>query len=132
MLSPVAPKGGGTAVVAGSHRLAERIAARSGTATRSADVTRRLRAEHPWFAALSSKDAAGDRIRRFMREGAEIDGIHVRVAEMTGEPGDAWFMHPSLLHTAAPNTGEAPRMMLTQWIDGARQAASALAGMGPT
>jgi hypothetical protein len=125
------PRGGGTALVAGSHSLYQRLARRAGTPLRSADAIRRLRAEQPWFAALSSADDTVSRIQRFMHDGAEIDSVPVRVVEMTGEPGDVWFMHPSLLHTLAPNVSDRPRLVLTQWINGACQAAAAPAGMGP-
>jgi ectoine hydroxylase-related dioxygenase (phytanoyl-CoA dioxygenase family) len=37
----------------------------------------------------------------------------VRVVELTGEPGDVVFMHPHLLHAAAPNRSDSPRFMIT-------------------
>jgi ectoine hydroxylase-related dioxygenase (phytanoyl-CoA dioxygenase family) len=54
-----------------------------------------------------------------MREGTCVDGVTVRVVEMTGEAGDVYFMHPSLLHAPSPNACNQPRLALTQWIDGA-------------
>jgi ectoine hydroxylase-related dioxygenase (phytanoyl-CoA dioxygenase family) len=118
ILEPLAARGGGTLVVTGSHRVFQSLAARVGRPLRSSEANRRLRAEQPWFAALSSNADNVDRIRRYMSEGAQVDGVLVRVVEMTGQAGDAFLMHPSLLHTPSPNVGAQPRLMLTQWIDG--------------
>jgi ectoine hydroxylase-related dioxygenase (phytanoyl-CoA dioxygenase family) len=45
-----------------------------------------------------------------------VDGVEVRVEEMTGDPGDIWLMHPAALHAAAPNVREAPRLVLAQLV----------------
>lgn len=131
ILAPLAPKGGGTIVALGSHRLMLKIAQRAGGTLKSADAIRRLRTEHPWFTSMMSTTDRHDRVRRFMEEGVAAEGVHVRIAEMTGEPGDVLLMHPSMLHAASPNVTRQPRMMLTQFIAGAGQAATAPAGMGP-
>ena len=52
-----------------------------------------------------------DRIESFMHEETDIDGVPVRVVELTGEPGDMVFCHPCVLHCAAPNCGDHPRFM---------------------
>ena len=39
-----------------------------------------------------------------------------QVAEMTGDPGDVWLMHPNAVHAGAPNVLEAPRLVLTQFV----------------
>jgi hypothetical protein len=69
-----------------------------------------------WLRDLWNTDGDIDRIRRYMMAGADIDGVHVRVEELTGEPGDAVIMHPRLLHVMAPNSLRAPRMMLLQFL----------------
>lgn len=46
-----------------------------------------------------------------MQEGATVDGVPLRVVEATGEPGDAIFCHPSILHAASYNRAEVPRFM---------------------
>jgi ectoine hydroxylase-related dioxygenase (phytanoyl-CoA dioxygenase family) len=108
LLTEVDPGGGGTVLLEGSHQLAVR-----GGAGRSADVRRRLARQHPWLADLfRRKGGAADRTRRFMEEGARLDGVGVRVVEVTGEPGDVVFFHPWLLHAAAPDVHQAPRMMV--------------------
>lgn len=104
-LNEVVPGGGGTLVVAGSHRLL------NGKFIRSRDIKRRLR-RWSFFSALMSKTDT-DR-HRFMEAGAEVDGVDVQVVELHGEPGDVYLMDMRLLHTLAPNAGEVPRIMATQ------------------
>jgi len=118
LLAPLRPRGGGTLTVAGSHLLFRTLARKEGRAMRSVEAKKRLLTEQDWFAQLSSPGHAGIRIRSFMEEGATIDGAEVRVVEMTGEAGDVYFMHPSLLHVPSSNASKSPRLMLTQWIDG--------------
>ena len=48
---------------------------------------------------------------------AVLGGVGIAVRELTGEPGDAVFMHPRTLHAPAPNTGRTPRMMLVEIIN---------------
>jgi hypothetical protein len=122
-LEPVAPLGGGTNYIAGSHRAVidrARQGGRSG-GWRSAHMRAALTAEEPWLAALTSP-GGGDRVRRFMSAGAKMRGIDVRVGEMTGEPGDVIVMHPAMIHCGAPNALEQPRMMLVEtfWAKGVR------------
>ncbi len=90
-MSPVAAGGGGTGVLAGPHRLVERAvaASRSGDAGHSPALRKALAAAHPWLRDLRSRPAGGDRIARFMRDGAVLDGVGLRVVELTGAAGDA-------------------------------------------
>jgi hypothetical protein len=117
-LAPSRPGGGGTGYVAGSHRLFEAMFEETGGALPSAQARQRLEARSRWFAALSSRHDKGERIRRFMETGSEIDGVKVRVGEMRGEPGDVILMHPLVLHAPTPNVLATPRMMLTQFVYG--------------
>jgi hypothetical protein len=119
LLNDLEPRGGGTVVALGSHRLLMRIAQRAGHELRSADAKARLYTEEPWFAGLVETGGT-DRVKRFMEDGAEIDGVSVRVTEMTGKAGDVLLMHPTMLHAASMNVSERPRMMLTQWIEAVR------------
>lgn len=119
VLAPSRPGGGGTGYVAGSQRLIQGILQRADGLLASAEVLRALEARSPWFAALSSPDDRKDRVRRLMSEGAELDGVQVRVCEMLGEPGDVIVMHPLMLHAPTPNVLPTPRMMLTQFVYGA-------------
>jgi hypothetical protein len=51
-----------------------------------------------------------------MSAATNVDGVPVRVEEMTGDPGDLFLMHPAALHAAAPNVLEAPRLVLAQFV----------------
>jgi ectoine hydroxylase-related dioxygenase (phytanoyl-CoA dioxygenase family) len=110
----VAPGGGGTSIIAGSHRLLQlwdekMQSLRSKDASAHRDWFQRA---HPWLAALSGHvPGPNDRRAVFMDEGAEIEGIRVRVVEMSGEPGDMFLCHPTIVHCVSPNCGTWPRMM---------------------
>jgi hypothetical protein len=101
-VSEVAPQGGGTLVIEGSHELIRRrVAAAPGNdAGSSAQVKKQLFREHPWFAA---PDFAG----------TVIDGVRVRVRELTGQPGDVVLMLPWTLHNISMNCSDRPRFMVT-------------------
>jgi len=112
----VVPGGGGTVVVEGSHAVVRRlVAATPGhDVGNSARVRRRLAASSPWFRALARE--GGDRVRQFMTDGDEVDGIRVRVVELTADAGDVVVMLPWTLHSLAPNCADAPRFMVTHSI----------------
>jgi hypothetical protein len=84
-LAAVLPGGGGTVVLAGSHRTVERF----------------LR-DNPRNPGRS----AG------IRQTVLAAGLRNAV-ELTGEPGDMVFLHPHLFHASAPNHSTAPRLMAT-------------------
>jgi hypothetical protein len=117
-VAPAEPRGGGTAIVSGSHRLVANIAKEmpADQGGRSPAVRDALRRTHPWMRALLSPGEARERIRRFMEDGAVVDGVSIRVVELTGAPGDAVLLHPWLMHAPAPNCGTTPRMMVAAGI----------------
>jgi hypothetical protein len=117
-LAPSRPGGGGTGYVTGSHRLFEALFEETGAALPSAQARQRLEARSSWFAALTSRHDKGERIRRFMETGSEVDGVQVGVGEMLGEAGDVILMHPLILHAPTPNVLATPRIMLTQFVYG--------------
>jgi hypothetical protein len=41
----------------------------------------------------------------------DVEGIPLRVVELTGHPGDVVLIHPWTIHTVAPNVGPTPRFM---------------------
>lgn len=51
-----------------------------------------------------------------MNDGAVVDGVPLRVVELTGEPGDVILMHCDCFHAATPNRLTEPRMMLTGMV----------------
>jgi hypothetical protein len=112
-LERVARGGGGTLVIAGSHRIAARFAgSRPTVATEKMAVSRKaFFRSHPWLTALTSDDSEPEsRMDRFSTE-ADLDGLPARVVELTGEAGDIVIAHPLTAHCAAPNCGDRPRMM---------------------
>jgi ectoine hydroxylase-related dioxygenase (phytanoyl-CoA dioxygenase family) len=116
-LAPVPPQGGGTLVMAGSHRLTTPAGPQADNVpVRSGEVKAYLRTLHPWLRDLWNTGGDTDRIHRYLAAGAVVNGVHVRVEELTGEPGDAIIMHPRLLHVMAPNSRQTPRMMLLQFL----------------
>lgn len=117
VIAPLGAHGGGTLMAAGSPRLFDRIAAREGTPRlHSADARKTLIREHPWFRELCSKDGDVGRVHRFMDAPSMVDGVEVRVVEVTGEPGDAYLMHPWMLHNLSPNCAPTPRIQLNTTV----------------
>lgn len=105
-LETVEPGGGGTLAVTGSHRLLN-----TGVRRSSGELRKELKQER-YFAELMSNQT-DDRLR-FLREDGHVGDVELQVVEMTGEAGDVYFMDLRLLHTAAPNTLQIPRIMLTK------------------
>ena len=109
-LSDVVPGGGGTLVVAGSHRLLN-----NGSRVRSKNIKKRLR-RLPYFRELMSKESV-DRERFLTEPGTALDpdagDVSLRVVELCGQPGDVYLTDMRLLHTLAPNATSEPRVMFT-------------------
>lgn len=115
-ITDVVARGGATLVVEGSHELVRRMVSRSGThdAGNSNHIRRQLMAEHPWFRALCHE--GGDRVRQFMTDGDEIDGVPVRVAELTAQAGDIVAMLPWTMHNLSMNCATTPRFAVTHTL----------------
>nr|WP_238345282.1 phytanoyl-CoA dioxygenase family protein [Actinopolymorpha cephalotaxi] len=113
-LAPVRPGGGGTVVVAGSHRLVRQTVAAVGpdARLRSSELKARLASQDEWLRDLWTQGTVDDRRRRYLHDGAVVDGVPLHVAELTGEPGDVILMNSRSLHAPAPNVSDTPRMML--------------------
>jgi len=123
--STVGPRGGGTLIVEGSHRLLRRFGEELSPDERPGDhrrFRRRFLQHDPWLKALAGAGPGPkDRIGYFMRETQEVRGIPVRVTVLTGQPGDAVLCHPLILHVGAPNGSDNPRFMRSQRICGDTQ-----------
>ncbi|MEL6691971.1 MAG: phytanoyl-CoA dioxygenase family protein, partial [Pseudomonadota bacterium] len=104
-LETVAPQGGGTLIVAGSHRLANN----SGV-TRSKDLKHKLGREL-YFRTLFNSERAP--ISDLSETTGEVDGVDLEIIELTGEVGDVYLMDLRTLHTPAPNASDTARIMLT-------------------
>lgn len=114
--SDVEPGGGATVIVEGSHELVRRLVVASPTrsAGSSATLRRRFAAAHPWFRALLAE--GGDRVQQFMVDGDEIDGVRVRVVELTADAGDVVTMLPWTMHSLSMNCAARPRLMVTHSV----------------
>ena len=97
--------GGGTLFVAGSHRLLDA----PGRELRSKAFKKALR-KKPYFNVLLGEDNAER--ARYLAEAHRVDGIDLRVVELTGEPGDVVLADARLLHAPAPNAQSTPRLMV--------------------
>ena len=113
-LAPVLPTGGGTLVVTGSHRLTGASGRYSGL--RSARVRERLAVDHPWFRDLLTPGDEPDRTARLLGATYQIDDIELRIMELTGDAGDAFLMHPRLVHAVASDALDTPRLMLLHFL----------------
>jgi hypothetical protein len=114
-IGQVAPGGGGTLILSGSPRLLtgqERQLPDSQRRGSIAALRERFHRSHPWLMALTGlAPSPADRVAAFMERETVVDGVPLRVAELTGEPGDMVFCHPVMVHCAAPNRGARPRFM---------------------
>jgi len=114
-IGPVAPRGGGTLILSGSPRLLIRQERRIPADQRHGSITMardRFHRSHPWLMALTGQaPSPADRIAAFMDAETVIEGVPLRVVELTGEPGDMVFCHPVMVHCVAPNRGARPRFM---------------------
>lgn len=107
----VAPGGGGTPQIAGSHKLFARYLETAPTKEYKKAKHGFMRS-HPWLKGLSTEgdvEHPGDRMR-FLEE-HDVDGLPARVVELTGEPGDVFITHPWVFHSIAVNAGDRPRMI---------------------
>jgi ectoine hydroxylase-related dioxygenase (phytanoyl-CoA dioxygenase family) len=118
LLGDVEPRGGGTQIVSGSHRLVHAWFKQHPLpeGARGADMRQSLRG-HPYIRDLHGEADAAMRKRRFMDTVEEVDGIPLQVVENTGAAGDVILLHPLVLHVAANNAGEAPRFLLSGGVD---------------
>lgn len=108
LLADLDPGGGGTPQVAGSHR----VIAHHLSTTDERDFTTirdQVLRSHPWFRTLISPE------ERSVEPG-EVDGVAVRVVELTGRAGDVYLTHPWILHSVAPNANDTPRMIRSRFI----------------
>lgn len=109
----VGPRGGGTMLLPGTHRLVDRY--RDGlpaAAGAGKENWRPFMRQHPWLARLLDGADLPGHGRALVRAAAEIDGVPVEVVELTGSPGDVVVTHLHVFHARSPNTGTVPRLML--------------------
>jgi hypothetical protein len=114
-IGSVAPRGGGTLILSGSPRLLIEQERRMPASQRCASIAglwQQFHRSHPWLMALTGQATSpADRIAAFMDGETTVDGVPLRVVELTGEPGDMVFCHPVMVHCVGPNRGARPRFM---------------------
>lgn len=112
-LNEVGPGGGGTLVVAGSHRLVGLYGCGRALDSQGRIMkgSNRLYEECRYLRELASKGDATERRRMFMDQETDVKGVGLRVIELTGKPGDVVLTHPWLVHAVAPNAADTPRFM---------------------
>lgn len=114
-IGEVAPRGGGTLILAGSPRLLLRQEAALTPDERALPYAARRQLFYdldPWLGVLTGASdlPPAERAAR-LAAGATVDGVPLRVVELTGAPGDMVFCHPCVVHNASPNRGDQPRFM---------------------
>jgi hypothetical protein len=114
-IGSVAPRSGGTLILSGSPRLLiqqERRIPASQRGGSGASLWERFHRSHPWLMALTGQaPSPADRTAAFMAGETIVEGVPLRVVELTGEPGDMVFCHPVIVHCRAQNRGARPRFM---------------------
>jgi len=118
LFGDVGPRGGGTLLVSGSHRLVHKWFKEHPPPqnARSGELRLLLR-DHPYIRDLHMEGDAETRIARFMDRVEAVDSIPLQVVENTGAAGDVILLHPLVLHVAAPNARTEPRFLLSGGVD---------------
>jgi ectoine hydroxylase-related dioxygenase (phytanoyl-CoA dioxygenase family) len=118
LFGDVAQRAGGTLIVSGSHRVVHNYFKDNPPppGARGADY-RRLLQGHSYIRALHTEGEIEERSTRFIDRAEEHGGVSLQVVENTGAAGDVIVLHPLVLHVAAPNSGKAPRFLLSGAVD---------------
>jgi hypothetical protein len=110
--------GGGTVLLSGSHRLVDRFRTtlpEDGRGGNSGSWGRFMK-QDAWLQELSRPGVEPARSQRFLDSEHMVDGIPLRVIELTGQPGDVVITHLHVFHCVAPNVSTRPRLMLGKGI----------------
>ena len=117
------PRGGGTMVLPGTHRLVDRYReALPEPVGAGKENWLAFMRHHPWLARLLDGAALPDGGRSLVGAAGEVDGVPVEVVELTGAPGDVVIAHLHVFHARSPDTGSAARLMVAREV-GRRTAA---------
>ncbi len=111
LVADLEPRGGGTGVVEGSPELIRRwLVGKDPKKSTMKQLRRGFEATHPYFQRLADRHDSTGRVGDFTSP-TTIDGVEIRVAEVTGRAGDVVLCHPWALHNVMPNTADRPRLM---------------------
>ena len=115
LLTDTAHRDGGTLFVSGSHHAVAAHFHRTRGRFSDNHSAKRMQSfftTEEWFRDLDGGTVPNvDRVATFMDRTTTVDGVSLRVHEMTGKPGDVYFLHPLLVHAGPPNGGRCPRIM---------------------
>lgn len=113
----VGPRGGGTMLLSGSHRLVDRYRSTFETPPAGGMANwRPFLRRYPPLGDLLEGSRLPDLGRSMVGESYEIDGLPIEVVELTGEPGDVVITHLHVFHSGSPNIANSPRQMLGKFI----------------
>lgn len=113
MFSETGPRGGGTVIAPGSHRLVARFLAQHPEGIDLRAAIGECNQAFPWLAELTGNtQGVADRNAYFMdTDHFDEIGKPLRVVEATASPGDVYLCHPFLYHSASQNHSGVPRFM---------------------
>ena len=116
MYGDVMPRAGGMTIVGGSHRIVAGWFEEHPPApgARGATLRHEVMRSVAYLRDLQTDGDRQARIERFHEREEIVDGVPVRVVEMTAAAGDLLLMHPLLLHTRPTNAGTEPRFLLNK------------------
>lgn len=119
--SKVGPKGGGTLLISGSHRLLENYRAglsESALLQRHSVQRKQLLKYHPYFQEIQShKYDERSRTDIFMNQPWMFEDISLQVVELCGDLGDVVFCHPRIIHAPSGiNNSDHPRIMRSKFL----------------
>lgn len=111
IFSDIGPRGGGTVIAEGSHKVVARYLAEQPNGVELGEGIKSVNQSHEWFRKLTgqeegplSRHQGTARIEYFMDQVYVDDhGTNLRVVETTAEAGDVFLCHPFLYHAASQN-----------------------------
>ena len=118
VVEPLPPCGGATVVLSGTPRLQAVYTTNlsdEDCAGNKPNWHQFMRQTDPWLAQFLRPELGPDR-NAVLTEPHVVDGQPVELRELGGEPGDVHLCHINLFHSAAPNTSDRPRMMVTHGV----------------
>lgn len=115
VLESLAPRGGATMTLAGSHRLQAAYAASVGEDERGGGLESwsKLLRRDPWTDRLQRAGGEPERSASLLGGEVDVDGVPLRLVELTGEPGDVWLTHKHLYHCPSTCSTDRPRIVVS-------------------
>ena len=116
------PGGGGTLLIAGSHRRLARCAAELGAAGNNPSrkrLRKRFRDGSPWLRKLMGEEPADRPRAEYFAEPSPPDehGECLRLVEAHGAAGDVYLCHPLMYHATSDNRSSHMRLMRLKMLE---------------